>query len=210
VKFTFKVTTAVLLLSLLILTAAIGFTRRQIGEDPFAQLGISRCDDGFCVAGIRPDKMRWRDARLALLSLDYATEDDFGGIHLDDNKIYRTFVQNTYDVSTVVMFYPTNNASLFTVGELVEYYGVPCMVTVSDDVLFVDYPQFFAVMNTVVRNDPRTLSPDTPVYSLHLAKVRQACTQPKFTSVGFVTTRWCGFQSMSHYLANCPKIRAPE
>ncbi len=179
---------------------------RQDRPDWLTWLGISRCQADLCVMGIQPGATAWEAAGRRLMPLLDASTDSAGDIIFDRADTKTMFWKDLFEDKTNISVMLKQNG-LFRFDALIEYFGDPCSLDITESDVYVEYPQFIAVISPPTRYPITRLDPDLPVSTILLYGQRPAaCVEPLLVSSGQnYTTRWCGFASVRHYVQQCRK-----
>jgi hypothetical protein len=204
-RFFFKLSAAILMISLLICGASVGWARRNPLENPLAKLGISKCDDDLCIMTIRPGKTLWANSLTILRSKPHVTvlEDV---IHFDDQNLMTAFYENA--IYTAVSLRSVPGSQLMSTGDVIEYFGAPCsinMVIKGGSMMFLNYPDFVAEIDLTGARD-QAVSPEMPVFGLFLAGATSDCNSSNSESLA----RWCGFTTFAEYMGRCLEMTLEE
>ncbi|MEP6985186.1 MAG: hypothetical protein ABI970_06300, partial [Chloroflexota bacterium] len=104
-------------------------------------------------------------------------------------------------------FYALRTRLPCTLGDLILEFNTPCMMTVADDMAYLEYPQFIAgivIPDTKTTTEHTSLTPVSKITKLWLENPQNSCRAPlAFESYYNIFVRWCGFVSLEQYIRQC-------
>jgi hypothetical protein len=175
----------------------------QPPQDYLSMVGLSRCGSEVCVIGIRPGKTSWADAKSTLLSLAESVQSGDEDITITRDNIKSYFWKEIRGSNTLVALTAAKTTSLLNVGQLIGNLGTPCSLTITENAVYLEYPQLIAHIPLDGWNPKAFLNPELPIVALYFGQP-MACKQPlTFPSARNISVRWCGFASVTEYLARC-------
>jgi hypothetical protein len=107
----------------------------------------------------------------------------------------------------ILLVESTTNRGLFSLGDLIAHHSEPCSVTITEDEIQFQYPDFFAsIPATYNIRDSRTrtlnISPHMRIQYVRLPIV-SSCETPITNATSYnVTSQWHGFRSINYYISH--------
>lgn len=107
-----------------------------------------------------------------------------------------------------VTIYNKSDVDFMYLGDLLFRYNKPCFVIITEDAINVQYPNFYAIINSNYKiNDPNTLgfriSPYMVIDTLVVNRNPPSCNAPLlFPTSHNIISNWQGFKTLGFYIEN--------
>ncbi|MCA0458262.1 MAG: hypothetical protein LCI00_30135 [Chloroflexi bacterium] len=185
--------------------------RLDAHTDSLSYLGISQCSIMLCIMDIQSSVTSWDEAKEILISKHAQLDSTYDEISMY-YETFRVYFLPDRERKTYIQVRSNDNSYLVSLGDLILEFNTPCMMTVADDMAYLEYPQFIAgivIPDTKNTTERTLLTPVSKITKLWLKNPQNSCLTPlAFESSYNIFVHWCGFVSIERYIRRC-SIRLP-
>ncbi len=197
----------VLLLFVILSIISILFGRLEYPIDSLSSLGVTNCEFKLCVLGVHYGT-QWNEAKAKLINYPNSAEEKNSSITIKQ-KGYEVYFWTLLDGTTNIVIRSNYTFHLLTLGELIMNFNEPCSMTLTDEALYFEYPQFAA--GVLLKTSPEIMSstvltPISQITDVVFLASQGACKTPvTFPSSQNIFFQWCGFKSIGQYMQHCKR-----
>jgi hypothetical protein len=184
-----------------ITSGVIGFQHQQPVSNLLERLGLDDCNGRLCFMGVIPGLTKWN--KVPIIPFENRLNERQYDLHYTDFTV-SLWASFNGDHTTQVSFRSAYSDMMFTLGELIAYFGTPCAVTLTTEATYLQYEQFFVEVAIPYENAVAAslyLEPKAHIVYFQLPP-GGSCNEPLiFPSSTNIRTRWYGFRSLAYYAA---------